>query len=155
MIVRRPWQDGNRNGVDNIQPSPPARQLDEIVRPRQPHERGTRKTPAQQRERAEGEVGTQPRFDTGGDDAAAVGNGARRCEPLRKRRHPRTRLQRIPRRHQEPHLIEPQPPPRDARDVAVARMGGIERSTEQPDARAPPVTEGRDQERTWPLPVTK
>jgi hypothetical protein len=39
--------------------------------------------------------------------------------------------------------------------VTVSGMRGIERSAEQANARAPPVTEGRDQGRTWPLPVTR
>ncbi len=52
---------------------------------------------------------------------------------------------------------QPQPPPREQRDVAMPGMGRIERSAEQADPRAPPVAPARErvvQGRTWPLPVS-
>jgi hypothetical protein len=51
--------------------------------------------------------------------------------------------------------MEPEPSPRDAGNMAMAGMCGIERSAEQAHARSPPVTERGDQGRTWPLPVTR
>ena len=82
-------------------------------------------------------------------------------QPHRQRRHAGARLQRIARRHQQPHLVQPQPPQRQCGDVPMPRMRRIERAAEQADAHPPPVAEPRQrihkpraQGRTWPVPRT-
>jgi hypothetical protein len=73
------------------------------------------------------------------------------------------RFQRIAGRDQQPNLVQVQPSARQFGDLPVAFMRGIERSAEQPDARATPVAEARDgiagqlrvQGRTCPVPRTR
>jgi hypothetical protein len=89
-----------------------------------------------------------------------------------ERRHVIQRLERIAGRDHQPDLIQPQMPPRQFGDMAVAGMRRIERTAEQPDPHPPSVTVARQrlmrrvgmrgvvmrggwgQGRTWPLPVT-
>ena len=65
-------------------------------------------------------------LDRAGHDAPSVGDSARRGQTLAERRHAALWLQRIARRDQQPHLIQPQPPPRDVDDMAMPGMRRIE-----------------------------
>jgi hypothetical protein len=51
--------------------------------------------------------------------------------------------------------MQPQPLPRNPGDMQMAFMGGIERTAQQSHANASAVTEGGNQGRTWPLPMTR
>ncbi len=136
-------------------PTAPVRQLHEIVGAHQPDEPDQRKPQSQQPQRVDGVTSAESLFDIGGDDASAVADCHCAGETLPERRHATHRFQRIARGHQQPDLVQPQPPPGHAGEVQVAGMRGIEGATEQADAGLPSVTEFRDQGRTWPLPVTR
>ncbi len=150
-------------GATNVQPAAPARQLLQDVGAHQPDEAGSRKPPQQAAQRIDGVARAEHRLDRAGDDAAAIGEAARGRQPLIERRHAALRLQRIAGRHQQPDLIEPQPPPCQLDDVAMACVRRIERTAEQADAHAPSVAEARDrlmperrvQGRTCPVPITR
>jgi hypothetical protein len=163
MIVAGARQNGEGNMAHNLQPATPARQLLQNVGTHQPDETHTRKLPQQVPQRIDRIACAECGLDCACHDAASVRDGTRGCHALGKRRHPALRLQRVAGRNQQPYLIEPQAPSREVDDVAMPRMRRIERTAEQPDARAAPVTEPRDrlmpkrrvQGRTCPVPITR
>ena len=120
-------------------------------------------SPKQAAQRVDGVAGAEHDLDRAGHHATSVGDAARGCQALAERRHAALRLQRIAGRNQQPHLVQPQPPPRDFNDVAMTFMRRIERAAEQADAHAATVAEPRDQlvsvrrvqGRTCPLPITR
>ena len=105
---------------DEFQPAAPARQLRQDVGAHEPDEAHAREAPQQPAQRVDGVARAEHRLDRGGDHAAAVGDAARGRQALAERRHAAVRLQRIAGRDQQPDLVQPQPPPREVGDVAMA-----------------------------------
>jgi hypothetical protein len=163
MIVAGPRQNGEGNTARNIQPATPTRQLFQNVGAHQPDEARTRKLPQQPPQRIDGVARAERGLDRACHNSSSVRDGACSCQTLAKRRHPALRFQRIARRNQQPHLIEPQTSTREIYDMAMTKMRWIERTAEQPNAHAAPVAEAGDrlmrgrrvQGRTCPVPVTR
>src|SRR5579872_2167946 len=155
--IRRARKDRNGERRKNFAPAAPMTDLRQIVRAHQPDESGARKARLQGPQRVTREGRTEPAFDVQDTDARVADRGACVGQPPRRRRHVFGRLERILRRHQPPHLVEPEPPQRLKAQLYVAAMGRIERAAEQADAarrRMADAERGERQGRTWPSPRT-
>jgi hypothetical protein len=144
MVVGRPRQHAQRHEAHNVDPTPPARQLVENVGTGKPNELGTRKPAAQHPNGIDGVARAQRSFDRRRDNPPAIGNGASRGEASGKRRHASRRLERIARRHEQPHLIEPKLAAREFGNMAMASMSRIEGAAEQANAHPPAIAVHRD-----------
>jgi len=130
MIVTRTRGHCDGNAADEVQPTAPAWQLHQDIRTHQPDEPCAWKPQQQQAQRVDGVARSPKRFDGAGDHAPTIGDAARRSQPVGKRRHAVPWLQRIARRDQQPHLVQPQLPPRQFDDMPMPLVGGIERAAE-------------------------
>ncbi len=112
------------------------------------HEPDERRRPGNRRvqlaQRVDGVAGVERRLDAAGQHPPPVGDAASPGQPLRERRHPGARLQRVARRYQQPDLVQPQPPSGQVGNMTMPLMRRVERSSQQPDAHPPPVAEARD-----------
>src|SRR5207248_3821071 len=87
----------------------------------------------------DGETGALALLEIAGADSRLVGHAFRRGQPGFEGRHVlRSLLQRIARRNQPPHLIQPERAERLQADVAAPAVGGVERAAEETDARPKP-----------------
>lgn len=163
MIVAGSRQHGEGNAACELPPASPARQLRQNVRTHQPDETRTWKLPQQAAQRVDRVARAEHLLDGTHQDVPVACELARRCQALAEWRHPAFRLQRIPRRHEQPYLVETQTLPCKIDDVAVTRMRRIERTTKKTDPHSPPVAEAGDwlmpvrrlQGRTCPVPMTR
>lgn len=151
-------QHRNRHRPHDRSPPIPPRQLRQIIRPHQPDKPRTRKPPLQFRQRISSIARPQHPLDRRRQNPSPIRNRPRRAQPHRHRRHPGLRLQRIPRRYQQPHLIQPQRPHRRPRHMQMSRMRRVETPPQQPDPQPPPIAKSwqrlSNQGRTWPVPIT-
>ena len=120
VIEPRSRQYDERYSAHELQPAAPARQLLQDVGTHQPHKPRSRKLPQQAAQRVDAVACAEQRLDRAGDDATAIGEAARGCQSLLKRRHAALRLQHIAGRHQQPDLIEAQPASCKLDDMAMA-----------------------------------
>ena len=58
--------------------------------------------------------------------AAAIGDGAGRCQPFGQRGHAMLRFQRVTRRNHQPDLVKPEPSARQLSHMAMACMRRVE-----------------------------
>ena len=131
----RSGQHAHRHRGHDPLPAVPTVELRQIVRPHQPDEPHAGIECPQPRQRLRGVAGAEPRLDVGDGDAGVDHHGL--C--LRQTQRQRCRalpLQRVARADQPPDAVQPEPLQRLARDVDMARMGRVERPTQQPHHHA-------------------
>jgi hypothetical protein len=130
-----PGQNQHRHGVHNPQPAPPARQLQQIIRPHQPDEFLARKPPPQLTHGIRAVLCAQSGLDIGRYNPPPIGNPPGRGEPLRKRRHAGFWFQRVAGGDHQPELVQPEMAHGLARDMQMPLMRRVERTPEQADAQ--------------------
>ena len=132
-IIARTRDNRNRHGAGDAAPVTPAMELREIIAAHQPDEAHFGIAPAQRPQGIDGEHRAQFALDRGGPDRCAPGLPAGRGEPHREGRHAGCGFERIARRNQPPHLIQPKGLAREQADPAMAAVRGIEAPAEKPD----------------------
>jgi hypothetical protein len=150
IAITRARENDNRHPPGDGAPALPLMELRQIVRPHQPQEPDMGIALLQPRDCVDGVNGAQPLFDCADPDRRAPRHRARRCQAGIERRHARPGFEWVLRAHQPPDLVEPEPPQRFEGEMAMAAMGRVERSAEQPDG-AGPAAQGR----TCPVPRTR
>src|SRR5262249_22518976 len=97
-------------------------------------------------------------FEIGNDDAPPPsGDPSRLLQPIGERSHAGSRLQRVLRRDQPPHLVEVEVFEGKPAQMQMAAMGGVERTAQQPNPAmaARSAASGSAQGRTCPVPRTR
>ncbi len=133
--------------------------LDQIVRTHDPHEPRVREAAAERPQRVGGIARSQLRLDGRGAQPGMAARAFGAGQPLGQTRHAGDRLERVLRRDQPPHLVEVEQPEGELGEMAMARMGGIERAAEQTHAPWRLAAEGTRRQRpahgrVWPVPRT-
>lgn len=162
-----PWSGENRHGHGMHQPPPafPAWQRHQTVSPGQPDKMNVLKTRFQATQRIHGISCPDSGFYIRCDNAPIVHQLPRRLQALRQRGHATPGLERITRRHHQPHLVQPQLHQCPSSYGQVPGMRGVERPPQQADSAPAGVPPGGNavilgarlrqcQERTCPLPMT-
>lgn len=127
-------ENGDRYRFHDRSPVPPTVELQQIVRPHQPDEPDVRIRFLQRGDRIRRELSSVPRFKVGNDDPRIGGcDGFGAGEPAVEGGHAFLRFQRILRRNEPPHLVQPQKAQRLFGNVQMPVVGGIERSAQQTD----------------------
>ena len=127
----------NGNSIKNSRPAMPAMNLQQVVGPHQPHETRPGLGPRQGRQGISSIAGPTDLFKIADPDP-----GLCRCHVFCRRhpacefRHAVGRFQRILRRHQPPHLVEPKAPQRHPADIQVPLMRRVKRPPEHTDTAA-------------------
>jgi hypothetical protein len=115
-------------------PITPMGNLGEIVCAHQPYETTIGKTLQDRAQALRRIAGAKPLFQIGDLDPSIPGDTPGGSQPLAERGHAVRALQRVLRTDEPPNLIEVQAMDRRHRDVEVAAVGGIERSSQYADA---------------------
>lgn len=129
-----PIEHRNGHTSEDLGPTVPQRQLQQVVGAHDPDEALAPPRRPQGGQRVDGTAGAQHGFDAADTDARVARGPPRARQPLGVGRHAARRLERVVRRYQPPHLVERQQVERQQADMAVSLMRGIERAAEQADA---------------------
>lgn len=132
-IIARTGNNRNRHSTRDIAPPPPVVKLRQIVGAHDPRETFGGPTATNPRQSINGIARAQFALDGRNADRRAPRLRPGRGHAGGKRGHARTRLQWIARRHQPPHLIQPQRGERHEADAAMAPMGGVEAPAHEAD----------------------
>lgn len=125
----------NCNGrPGDLAPIPPASEMFHIVCADDQGKGDAGITPPQRAQGLVGVLTAQFGFERGDHHGGPLGPHVGRSKTLAE--WARLRLQRILRRYQPPHAVEPKPRPRRIRHMRMALMRRIERAPEQADAHA-------------------
>ena len=131
----RTVDDRDGKQVEDIAPLLPSIELNEIVGPHDPDEIDRREKAHDRLKRIGGEARPEAGLQSRHMDARVVLERYGGLHPLLQRGEFGLVLERIARRHQPPHGVEPEPPQGDEAGVAMALMRRIERAAEQSDAQ--------------------